>query len=45
MGAYITVAQAATLLHESPTTVRRWIYQGRSIHMTESGRGEHRHEH
>ena len=29
MGAYITVEQAATLLHVSPTTVRRWIYQGR----------------
>jgi len=28
MGAYITVEQAATLLHVSPTTVRRWIYQG-----------------
>src|SRR5262249_16178381 len=28
MGVYITVEQAATLLHVSPTTVRRWIYQG-----------------
>ena len=28
MGEYITVAQAASLLHVSPTTVRRWIYQG-----------------
>jgi excisionase family DNA binding protein len=28
MGEYITVEQAATLLHVSPTTVRRWIYQG-----------------
>ncbi len=28
MGAYITVEQAAALLHVSPTTVRRWIYQG-----------------
>ena len=28
MSEYITVAQAATLLHVSPTTVRRWIYQG-----------------
>jgi len=25
---YLTVDQAATLLHVSPTTVRRWIYQG-----------------
>src|SRR6266571_3843719 len=28
MGEYITVEQAAILLHVSPTTVRRWIYQG-----------------
>lgn len=28
MGAYLTVSQAAALLHVSPTTVRRWIYQG-----------------
>jgi excisionase family DNA binding protein len=28
MGEYLTVDQAATLLHVSPTTVRRWIYQG-----------------
>jgi hypothetical protein len=25
MGAFITVAQVATMLHLSPTTVRRWI--------------------
>jgi len=28
MNDYLTVDQAATLLHVSPTTVRRWIYQG-----------------
>jgi excisionase family DNA binding protein len=28
MNEYLTVDQAATLLHVSPTTVRRWIYQG-----------------
>lgn len=28
MGEYLTVEQAAILLHVSPTTVRRWIYQG-----------------
>ncbi len=28
MSEYLTVDQAATLLHVSPTTVRRWIYQG-----------------
>jgi excisionase family DNA binding protein len=28
MDEYLTVDQAATLLHVSPTTVRRWIYQG-----------------
>ena len=28
MSDYLTVDQAATLLHVSPTTVRRWIYQG-----------------
>ncbi|MEE8290525.1 MAG: helix-turn-helix domain-containing protein [Candidatus Tectomicrobia bacterium] len=28
MGEYLTVDQAATLLHVSSTTVRRWIYQG-----------------
>ena len=28
MNQYLTVDQAATLLHVSPTTVRRWIYQG-----------------
>ena len=28
MGEYLTVEQAASLLHVSPTTVRRWIYQG-----------------
>ena len=28
MGEYITVDQAAELLHVSPTTIRRWIYQG-----------------
>ena len=28
MGEYLTVDQAAVLLHVSPTTVRRWIYQG-----------------
>jgi excisionase family DNA binding protein len=29
MDEYLTVDQAATLLHVSPTTVRRWIYKGR----------------
>ena len=29
MNDYLTVDQAATLLHVSPTTVRRWIYKGR----------------
>jgi excisionase family DNA binding protein len=29
MGEYITIDRAAELLHVSPTTVRRWIYQGR----------------
>jgi len=28
MSEYLTVDQAATLLHVSSTTVRRWIYQG-----------------
>ena len=28
MGEYMTVNQAAALLHVSPTTIRRWIYQG-----------------
>lgn len=28
MSEFLTVDQAATLLHVSPTTVRRWIYQG-----------------
>jgi excisionase family DNA binding protein len=28
MGKYLTVDQAAAWLHVSPTTVRRWIYQG-----------------
>ena len=28
MNEYLTVDQTATLLHVSPTTVRRWIYQG-----------------
>ena len=28
MSEYLTVDQAATLLHVSPATVRRWIYQG-----------------
>lgn len=28
MDEYLTVDQAAILLHVSPTTVRRWIYQG-----------------
>lgn len=28
MSEYLTVDQAAALLHVSPTTVRRWIYQG-----------------
>ncbi len=28
MSEYLTVGQAATLLHVSPTTIRRWIYQG-----------------
>ncbi len=28
MGEYLTVDQAAALLHVSRTTVRRWIYQG-----------------
>src|SRR5207244_8954365 len=28
MGEYISVEQAAILLHVSPTTVGRWIYQG-----------------
>ena len=28
MSQYVTVDQAATLLHVSPTTVRRWIYRG-----------------
>lgn len=29
MGEYLTIDQVATLLHVSPATVRRWIYQGR----------------
>jgi excisionase family DNA binding protein len=28
MGEYMTVNQAAALLHVSPTAIRRWIYQG-----------------
>ena len=28
MGEYMTVNQAAAWLHVSPTTIRRWIYQG-----------------
>lgn len=28
MSEYLTVDQAALLLHVSPTTIRRWIYQG-----------------
>ena len=28
MGEYITVDQAAVLLHVSPSTIRRWLYQG-----------------
>ena len=28
MNEYFTVNQAASLLHVSPTTVRRWIYDG-----------------
>jgi excisionase family DNA binding protein len=28
MSEFLTVDQAATLLHVSPTTIRRWIYQG-----------------
>ena len=29
MSHYLTVDEAATLLHVSQTTVRRWIYQGK----------------
>lgn len=28
MEEYLTIGQAATLLHVSPTTVRRWVHQG-----------------
>lgn len=28
MEEYLTIVQAATLLHVSPTTVRRWVHQG-----------------
>jgi excisionase family DNA binding protein len=29
MSEYLTVDQAATLLHVSPQTIRRWIFQGK----------------
>ena len=28
MEEYLTIVQAVALLHVSPTTVRRWVYQG-----------------